>query len=476
MPANKLRTSWAWIEHSLFLSSPRCKGLFAVLLRHQPRPLTLLLPLRSYLIGQGIGGLVFPSYSESFGRRWLYIYSGILFAAFCGLIGAVPSVAGVIIGRFMTGVLSSVGCIVAAGSIEDMWDSRARVWLIFAWGTTANLGMIVGPIMSAYIIPALGWRWVFYISAIVCAGSSIFLLPLRESRPSLILRRTVDKIRKQTGDTNLKTSSPDDIPDLRTFVRTSVFRPVHLFFTEIIVFTVSFLSAVAFALIYLFTEVVPPIFASYTNPPLTQTQQIIPWIALGAGLLLGALTRAWDHRRLRNHKIADIAPEDKLIGFALGAPALAVGLWWFAWTVPPTGASVPWGVPAASLVLVGWALNEFDVVLAGYMADTYRAYAASGFGAMALLRSALSAAFPLFAPHMYQAMGYNHAGTVLAVMATVFCFVPPVFMRYGAAIRRRSKFAMWTLGFWEEDGVTSAVSTEEESEAPVAGWDVKCTV
>ena len=110
-------------------------------------------------------------------------------------------------------------------------------------------------------------------------------------------------------------------------------------------------------------------------------------------------------------------------------------------------------VSAISLVLIGYALNEFDAVLAGYLADSYLSYSASGFAALSLVRSTLSAVFPLFAGRMYEVLGANLATSILAALATVFCIIPPLFTRYGPRIRARSKFAKYSLQVYQENGV-----------------------
>lgn len=110
-----------------------------------------------YLLGQCIGGIIFPSYSETFGRKKLYIVSTGLYSIFCVVVGVIPSLAGVVIGRFFSGFLSAIPTIVVAGSIEDMFNSKDRIWLIFLWAMVANMGLILGPIISTYITDHLGW-------------------------------------------------------------------------------------------------------------------------------------------------------------------------------------------------------------------------------------------------------------------------------------------------------------------------------
>jgi MFS family permease len=110
-----------------------------------------------YLLGQGIGGAILPPYSECFGRRTLYLLSTIGYCAFSIVVATVPSLPLVMVARFICGFLSAIPTIVVAGSMEDMYNMRARVWMIFVWVTTGNMGIILGPIFSTYVTITLGW-------------------------------------------------------------------------------------------------------------------------------------------------------------------------------------------------------------------------------------------------------------------------------------------------------------------------------
>lgn len=291
----------------------------------------------------------------------------------------------------------------------------------------------------------------FFIAAIVLAVVTLICFGLHESRPSFLLGLEVAKVRKESGVETLKALNHDHTPNLQAFARVALFRPVRLFFTEPIVFMVSVMSAVAFALIYLFTEVLPLV---YQSMGFSRTSSYLPLIALVIGLALGLLTRIYDHRKINRYESQRIRlePEQKLIGFSLGAPMLAGGLWLFAWTIPPLVPHIHWIVSCIALVMTGYAANEFDCVLAGYLADSYVSYAASGLAALAMLRSLLSATFPLFAARMYEGLGANVASSILAGVATVFCVVPPLFTRYGKQIRGRSDFARYSLQVHRENG------------------------
>jgi uncharacterized membrane protein len=175
---------------------------------------------------------------------------------------------------------------------------------------------------------------------------------------------------------------------------------------------------------------------------------------VGVGLVSSAGTRFYDRHVARTYRRLSrpLTPEAKLTGFVIAAPVLAGSLWIFAWTIPPLVHSAPWIISALALIPLGYATNEFDTVLAGYLADSYTAYVASAFTSLAFLRAFLSAAFPLFTEQLFGGLGNNFAGSILAGIATLFCIVPVLLVKYGKELRGRSRFARESMGGGSGEG------------------------
>ena len=110
-----------------------------------------------YLLGQGIGGLIFPPISESFGGRTIYLVSTFGFAVVCLTVPAWPTLQILVTSRFLTGLLSSVPC-VAAGSIENMWDMKSRTFVIHLWIAGAVVGLALGHPVATFVSTSL-LRW-----------------------------------------------------------------------------------------------------------------------------------------------------------------------------------------------------------------------------------------------------------------------------------------------------------------------------
>ncbi|KAL8729523.1 MAG: hypothetical protein Q9166_004695 [cf. Caloplaca sp. 2 TL-2023] len=413
--------------------------------------LTLCSRVNSYLIGQGIGGIFFPPYSEAFGRKTLYIVSTLVYCICSVITVTVPSLAVVIIARFITGIFSAIPTIVVAGSIEDMFNLKARVWMIFSWVLIGNVSVCIGPIYSTYVTVNLGWRWVFYLAAIGLGLLFVFCLLLNESRPSLLLEREVASLRKKLPDESLRTLNPDATPDYRTLIQITLIRPLRLLFTEPIVMVVAVMGSVVCILFYGSAESLLLVFEAYGWSHQSSSLSFIP---IMIGCFCGFFTRLYDHRQLerRQRSGKSLEPEHKLLGFSLAAPMLAIGLWVFAWTIPPA-ASVHWIVPMLTLILVGYALNENVYTLTGYLADSYTIFAASGFAGLILARATTAAVILPFTRPLYEGLGFNVATSLLAAIATVFCAAPILFWKYGKRIREASPFAKFSLSTYKNNMV-----------------------
>lgn len=277
---------------------------------------------------------------------------------------------------------------------------------------------------------------------------------MKESRPSQVLRQEIKTIVRYSGFNGLSYESTDNVPDFRTFCQTSLLLPIRLFVTEPIVFLTSTMAATVCAVIYVFPEVFPVVYID--GYAFSSRQCSLVTLSISVGVLFTFLPRLYDLRISnlcrRNNVLAE--PEDKIFGFLIGAPILAIAFWWFALTVPPLNTNLPSMVSIASLVLVGFSVVEFDTVLSGYLTDTYTSYAASANASLSFLRAVLSGILPVFGQKIFKKLGANNAMFLIAGIATLYCAVAFLFGRYGKRIRLKSKFAQES---WE---VKKAVNTE----------------
>lgn len=282
--------------------------------------------------------------------------------------------------------------------------------------------------------------WVFNVAGIVTATMSMMFLFTLESRPSQVLRQKVRKIEKTTGYTGLRLENAS-LPSLGEFAQSSLLLPLRLLLEPIVLLS-SIMGATVVSLIYLFAEAIPVV---YTSPPFnfSPLKSAFVFLILAGGVLLFVFPRLYDIHISNRRASASQAPEpeDKLFGFLLAAPSLAIGLWWFGASVPPVSTHISPAVSMIPVACVGFASVEFDTVLSGYLTDIYGSHAASANAPMCFLRALVSGVYPLFGRQMFEGLGPSCATFILAGMATVYVGFGCAFWKYGRKFRLRSRFA-----------------------------------
>lgn len=364
----------------------------------------------------------------------------------------------------MTGLASAIPATVAYGSLEDLYDSETRIWMVFVYTLAGNMGLVLGPIYSAYVTTYAGWRWVFYISTIISGIGTIASWFLQESRTAYLLGMEHKLIQEKLGDTSLRAPEKQNYT-LRSFAEDCLFRPLEFLVTQPIVLCCALLSTVSYSLIYGLTEGLTVVYTEFGFAESTTSS--LSFVPILLGLVLNVLPRLYDQRLLTHYRRNNMSvrPETKIKSLLTSCPALAVGLWLFAWTIPPLVPHIHWIVSMIGLVLVGYATNDFAYILSGYLTDSYGSYAASACAALILPRTLVAAIFPLFMHTMYTGLGGNVATSVFAALATIFCITPVVFIRYGRKLRARSRFAQGADDDDEREEETGLGEREAKAEA-----------
>lgn len=130
--------------------------------------------------------------------------------------------------------------------------------------------------------------------------------------------------------------------------------------------------------------------------------------------------------------------EARLIPMMFSCWLIPAGLFSFAWSSYPR---LSWAGPCIS----GWAVGFGFIFLYNsannYLVDSYQHQAASALAAKTFIRSLWGASVVLFTNQMYDRLGYEWAGCLLAFIGLACCAIPYVFYYKGAAIRKHSHFA-----------------------------------
>ncbi|KAJ5889046.1 hypothetical protein N7495_009087 [Penicillium taxi] len=133
-----------------------------------------------YMLGLGLGSVVMSPTAILFGKRPVYLLGAILFVIsgiWCALS---PNYASLVIARIFQGVaVSPVECLPSA-TIAEIYFLHERAYRVGIYTLLLLGGKNIIPLISAAIIGSLGWRWVFWIVAIIvgfCLVLLFFFVP-----------------------------------------------------------------------------------------------------------------------------------------------------------------------------------------------------------------------------------------------------------------------------------------------------------
>ncbi|KAI0204217.1 major facilitator superfamily domain-containing protein [Astrocystis sublimbata] len=128
-----------------------------------------------YMLGLGLGCVIFSPTAILYGKRPVYLFSVILFISSAVWCAKSPSFTSLILARIFQGIaVSPVECLPSA-TIAEIFFLHERAFRIGIYTLLLLGGKNLVPLVSAVIINALDWRWVFWIVAIVVGFCGVLL-------------------------------------------------------------------------------------------------------------------------------------------------------------------------------------------------------------------------------------------------------------------------------------------------------------
>ena len=129
-----------------------------------------------FIIGFIFGPLVLTPLGESYGRGPITHISNVAFLLATILCAVSVNIVMLSIFRLCMGIGGSVAITLGGGFIADLMPPERRGTALSIWTTGPILGPVVAPIVGGYLAMNKGWRWCFWLTAIVVRAhsSSIF--------------------------------------------------------------------------------------------------------------------------------------------------------------------------------------------------------------------------------------------------------------------------------------------------------------
>ncbi|CAK4033801.1 related to multidrug resistant [Lecanosticta acicola] len=398
------------------------------------------LALSVFILAFAFGPMILGPLSEIYGRRPVWLISGLWYSVFNIMCGFSHNKGTMIAGRILSGFGGSVDFVISYPVLYDIWRPEERGKSIAINSVLPMLGPALGPFLGGVLTQAAGWRWLFWWAAIfngVLVFVAIFLFP--ETSSAKILGNKARRLQKQTGAPyHTEYHAADSKLSEKLYV--SLKRPVKMLFLQPILPLVSIYMSYNFGVLYAFLSTNSLLYTEkYHEDTLTSG---LHYLALAVGYTIAQQGggRLMDHmyKLLKKRHGGDAAvPEWRVPNMIPGSVLIPVGLLWYGWSAE---ARLHWIMPDIGAAIFGCGFILSTVAMLSYLLDSLQKYTASASAAGQLMRMIAGFAFPIFAPAMLNKLGWGWTNTVFALIAIVLGIPGPLILwRYGAKIRAIGK-------------------------------------
>ncbi|KAF3764260.1 MFS general substrate transporter [Cryphonectria parasitica EP155] len=371
-----------------------------------------------YFLGMAFAPFFIAAVSEMYGRRPVWLISNMYFVLWNTLCPVGRNKVLMILGRFMAAAGASCGVCLTGPILTDMYRPDMRGRSLALASLLPYLGPAVGPIIGGVATQHLDWPWLFYIislfsAAIVLAG--FFLLP--ESHTPILLGRLARAettaaatagaaADPQQGRALHNSNSNNGGSSFFSRLATSVRRPVWLLLRRPVMQLIALNMGLNFAMYCVMITTLASIFMARYHE--SETVSSLNYIAIAVGTTIeaqaGGHIMDWIWRRLtaRQHGGGEGKgkPEFRL-------PFIAPGV--------ITAAEAHWALVDAGVTVFVMGCFAYSAGFLAYTFDEFE-HAASASAACRVYMYILGFACPIFAPILYDRLGYGWGNTLLALV------------------------------------------------------------
>ncbi|KAI0168848.1 caffeine resistance protein [Hypoxylon sp. FL1284] len=401
-------------------------------------PTESAMSLSIYLLATAFGPLFIGPLSEVYGRQFVLHASNVWFLVWNVVCGFATTKGTLIAARFLAGFGASAIYALAGGVLGDVWRPEQRGRSLGVYLLIPLLGAAVGPVIGGFMAGRTTWRWMFWATSIF-QGVMIFVafFSFDESYGPLILRRRAERIRRETGDSRYYTQAErlDEDKSATTVVTRALTRPFRLLLFHPIIQVSAILSGFNYGIMYVTLSTFSEIWTALYH----QSVEIsgLHYIAFSLGELAGSQVGAplldyFYKRRQARHPY----PESRIPLMFPAIVASWAGILMYGWTAQYR---VHWAVVDIGLFIAMFGMQLGGMPTTAYVIDIYGDHTSSAMAASQFLKSLMAFLFPLFAPSMYQALGYGWGNSLLALVGLLLSVPLPVILwKYGARLRAKA--------------------------------------
>ncbi|KAI8059316.1 major facilitator superfamily domain-containing protein [Gongronella butleri] len=368
-----------------------------------------------FIVVTGIAPMFWAPLSERIGRKPTYLASTALYAVFSLISGFAVNLPMFYVFRILQGIACSASVGVGGGTVTDIFEPRVRGKAMGIFLLGVIIGPAVGPLVGGYVNQYLGWRWIFYLMAILGAATTIANV--------LFLKETLYR------DPN------DPLPSGLARFKFNPFASLKLLGTwELFISAIP--QSVIFGWFYLLVTSLPIAFGEIYHFNSGTTGLL--FLASGIGNCLGSISSGiisdmvYARLKARNGGVAKA--EFRLWPAYIGLPFTLLGMLMYGWFL--NARTFPWIAPVVSLAIETFGQMFFMSITSTYAAEAYFPMSASALSAVNFMRTLFAMVFSLVSEQVRNNLGDGltfTVGSIIFFASTMVCL--PILQKYGERFR-----------------------------------------
>ncbi|KAF2831051.1 MFS general substrate transporter [Ophiobolus disseminans] len=420
------------VNLAILLCAPATSDILAEFNSTDKLSSTLLVSI--WELGEVVGPLVVAPLSETYGRLPVYHTFNVLFIVFSIVAARSTSMSMLIAMRFFLG-LSVASTVVNPCIVGDMFREEHRGKALSIMGMIPFIAPVLGPSIGGVISQAMGWRWTFWIVAIIAGPLQLlFFGTFRETYRVRILQVKARNLRKKTGNERLRSTYEHDEGDVAPLavIRKTLLRPLKLLVCSPVVMLVGIISGVGMSLVYVIITSLPEVYEDMYG--FSKSTIGLTYWGVGTGMILSTLSVGHfvDWYLIHKTRLGNASSECRLPPMILGSLLVPLGIMTFGWAVQYR---LHWIAPIIFTGLVGFGYVSIAISAWTYLVDAFGIYSASATAGTVLLRNAGAACLPLAGPSLVGKINWGWGFSVLALVGLLTLPMSIVLMYAGQRLR-----------------------------------------
>lgn len=208
--------------------------------------------------------------------------------------------------------------------------------------------------IGGFVASAKGWRWTFWVLAIVAGGIQIISFVLmRETHPKVILDQKAARLRTTSGNPAFRSRLARTTTPAQVLLQVLI-RPTALLFRSPILLLMSLYVGFIFGVMYLLFSTFDSVFQVQYGFSIAISGLV--YLGLGLSAATGIVFFAVFNQRIqaaymKKNGVTTVKPEHRLVLVIWFSPCVPAGLFIYGWA---TYYKVHWFVPILGTVLIGY--------------------------------------------------------------------------------------------------------------------------